>query len=529
MRTNGVTATDIVVLVVAIDDGLKPQTVEAILQAKKSGCPILIALNKIDKITGERERETARRKILNQLLEYDLMAEEYGGDVQVVEVSALSGEGLDSLKESLLLQAEMMDLQASYTGYVEATVLEGSVQKGRGVVVDMLIKWGELKTGDIVVAGTTYGRVKSITDDKGKIIKKAYPSCPVRITGLRSMPSSGSELISVESEALAKQITSRRERLEIIKNIISSSNNTTNTNNSSVNQPPDNEEEKEKYITPRGRRFKKPTVPYSPLVTGRKVNTIMARAALTLQANELAANQPQDLSLSLILKSETSGSLNALITLIEDLNNSCKDINIHIIHSSIGDITKSDIEMASSAEREGERERENAVILGFNVGIADGSTRQLSKLKDVQIIKDSVIYRLEDAVKGLMESSLPKIRTLQSEGVATVLKVFHLNAKSPLSVAGVEVQSGSLKSGPNIVYSVIRKGAAICTEREIIALKRFKDNVNEVSAGNECGLSLSLFNEFEEGDEIYCYTVEYREKELVIDERERERERERYK
>eukprot|EP01041_Mallomonas_annulata_P010399 gene10399-21684_t len=448
MRVHGANATDIVVLVVAIDDGIRPQTVEALKTAQLAGCPIIIALNKIDKIKNPSDRIHARSRVLNQLLEFNLIAEDFGGEVQVAEVSAVSGEGLDSLTESLLLQADIMELTAAIVGQAEATVLEGCIEKGRGVVVDILMKWGTLNIGDFVIIGTTFGRIKTMSDDRGKNIKKALPSMPVRITGLKGIPVAGMELLSVDSETKAKQITARRERVQELKASLVTSTSTSGTANSTsgIN------------VTSNGNSTGNDSTSSG---TGTSTNT----------SSNGGNNNNNTVALDVLLKADGIGSLEALKSLVNNLASRTKDVIVRIIGSSLGDVTRSDIDLANSSD--------GALILGFNIGIVDAGTRSAAKEHDIRIMRDTVIYRLEDELKATMLSMMPRLRILHLEGTAKVLKVFVLNSKSPTTVAGTSVLTGSLKSGHNMVYVHKRDGDVIKEDIPVVELKRFKDTVNE--------------------------------------------------
>lgn len=467
MRAHGVEATDLAVLVIALDDGVRPQTVEALKTAQKAGCPIVIALNKIDKISNTADREKARSKCLTQLTEFGIVAEDFGGDVPVVEVAGKTGLGLDTLVETLLFQADMLELKSAFDGPAEAVVLEASVEKGRGIVVDVLVKWGQMNVGDDVVVGTTFGRIKAMTDDKGKAIKVAHPSTAVRLLGLRSLPLSGSEMLGVESEARARQIAERRERVLELKQAMQTAN----------------------------------------VVAAKASNEAEEKPNQTSVVSGGAATIP---TLNVLLKADGVGTLDALRKLVEGLNSRTTDVTVNIIGTSVGDVTKSDVEFADTAS--------GALILGFNIGVADASTRTIAKEQDVRIVRDTVIYRLEDELMASMTALMPKQRLLHPEGTAKVLKVFQFTDKNATVVAGLSVLTGYLRAGKNMVYQVKRQGATVHSgELEEASLKRFKDPVTEVVHGYECGLSIEKFRDYQEGDDVECFRVEWKTKELSVD------------
>eukprot|EP01038_Epipyxis_sp_PR26KG_P013212 gene13212-17709_t len=367
MRSWSIQATDIVVLVVAIDDGVRPQTIEAIKQIKEAyfNCSVVIALNKVDKLVDAKDIATARLRVLTQLIEHGITAEDFGGESQVVEVSGKTGSGIDQLIEKISIQADIMELVAVDEGQVEAIVLNANIDKGRGVVVDLLIKWGSLLVGDYVVVGTSFGKVKAMLNDKGKKVKVATPSHSVQILGLRSMPIAGSELLSVKSEARAKEITERRIRVFELKKTQSEN-----------------------------------------LMKQQLLEQELAEKALE-DPNVIKPIPKPELKINMILKADGIGTLDALKNIVTSISERTNDIKIKIISHSVGDICRSDVERASTVS--------DTLILGFNVGIADSSTRSLAKELDVKIFQESIIYRLEDEIIRIMETSMPTERILTKE------------------------------------------------------------------------------------------------------------------
>lgn len=454
MRKSGATGSDLVVLVVAIEDGVRPLTIEAAKVASKSGCTIVVALTKVDKITDDKEREAARRKALTGLMEVDIIAEEFGGDVQVVEVSAKTGEGVADLVEKLLLQADIMELQASETGGAEGVVLDAKIEKGRGVMVDLLVKWGTLKVGDAVVVSNAYGKVKAMLNDKGKPIKSAGPSTPIRLLGLNSIPAAGQDIIGVENESKARKIADRRQRLEDARRI-------------------------------------------------KELN----RRAQAIEAEE------DPIVIPVILKADSAGGLNALRTITDALSERTDDVIIHIIGSSIGDVTPSDLSLAKLV-----KDSPPATILGFNINSPNNSIRTSAKQNDVLISTDSVIYRLEEVLEDVMKSHMPVERVATLEGTANVLQMFSykISPSKMRKVAGVDVVSGAMRETSNHFFRVIRGEDILLQESTGAQLKRFKDTVHEVKSGFECGLSLDDFENIQPGDRIECYKFENVQKELIV-------------
>ena len=452
MRSNGASATDLVVLVVAIDDGVRPQTLEALRIAKDANSTIMVALNKVDKIADPEERKAKRGVVIGQLAEHDLIAEDLGGDIQVIEVSGISGDGIPELIEGIQLQADILDLKAAVDGPAEAVVLDAVMEKGRGVVTDALVQWGALKIGDSVVVGTAHGKIRAITDDRGKASKVATPSTPVRILGLRSVPSAGEEMIVVENEIKAKSIIDRREKVIALR---------------------------------------------------KQLQRDLDKSRLEMNDGEL-----EPIPLNVILKADGVGTSEALEKVVQGVGNRSNDIEVKIIGNSVGDINSTDVELAIDAK--------NVIILGFNIGIADNSTRNEAKQNDITIVRNSIIYRLEDALVEKMTSLMPQERILKEQGHATVEKIFNLNNKSNTTVAGLVVQDGSLKSGPGYIYTIKRNGEITHEDAVAMELRRFKDVVKEVEQGLECGLTLEKLKDFQEGDEIFCYSFEWVTKKLAL-------------
>lgn len=508
MRVNGAVATDIAVLVIAIEDGVRPQTIEALKAAQAANCSIIIALNKIDKIPSN-ERASARSRVLSELVALDVQPEDFGGDVQVVELSGRTGLGVDKLIESITIQADVLELKAAAEGPAEAVVLDANMEKGRGVIADVLVKEGRLSVGDIVVVGITSGKVRSMFDNMGRNVKSVGPSCPVRVLGLRDVPAAGQEMLCVDSEVKAREITERREKVLAMRTV----RNTVNRVQSAV-----------------------PTVYCGPtnlfsVHSYKKIRDHGLDKEEGVSHDGLNGLDDKGSSINgeswpkyvnVILKADGKGTIEALVKVVEGLSKRAeKKVVVNIVSSGVGEVTKVDIERAASLDLVGAGTGGgDACVLAFNVNLADSYTRTMAKEKDIRVFRDTVIYRLEDELKTVMASVLPKIRTLNMEGNAVVLKVFKLNDKSKRVVAGLKVKSGFLRTGSGgsgFLFNIKRNGKVIKQELVKASLKHFKDTVTEIEQGNECGLIFDDFDEFEENDEIECYKPVWSAPELELE------------
>jgi translation initiation factor IF-2 len=466
MRSSGADATDIVVLVIALNDGVQPQTREAASVAMQSKRTIIVALNKVDLIPPA-DRAAARAKILNDLAAMDILPEEFGGTVQVVEISARTREGIDTLVESLIVQAEVMELTASSSGAAEGIVLGANTDRGLGVVVDAIVRQGQIAIGDVLLIGTTYGRVKNIYDDSGKSLAIASPAVPIRITGMRECPSAGQDIIGFESEGEARGIADRRQRIQELRKL--------NTMALSPN---------------------------SDVV-------ISTDKSLAVREDEQSSKNQK--ILNLMLKADSIGTLNALQHVIQSLMQRSRDVEVKIIDANVGSISGSDVDRVTNVKGK-------VMILGFNVNFANTATKNKIKEAEVVVARDNIIYRLEEAVIAEMEKTLPKECIVTRQGTAQVLKVFVIKDKVGTVVAGLRVKSGSIRlaassetsaAKDDYRFRVYRRGTLICEDIKGVSLKKFKDSVEEVEAGMECGLTVENFKEFEEGDEVECYKVDW--------------------
>ncbi|MBR7618003.1 translation initiation factor IF-2 [Phenylobacterium sp. 20VBR1] len=432
MRARGADVTDIVILVVAADDGVMPQTIEAIHHARASGAPIIVAINKIDKPGADPQR------VINELLQHEIVVESLGGDTQAIQVSATQKLGLDDLIEGILLQAEVMDLRANPDRTADGTVIEAKLDRGRGAVSTVLVKRGTLKRGDIVVAGSSFGRVRALFNERDEQLDAAGPSVPVEILGLDGTPSPGEPFAVVESEARARELTAYRTRVK-----------------------------REKAG--------------SPVAGGVTMADFMAK----LQDKKIS-------ELPVIIKADVQGSAEAIVSSLDKLGTD--EVRARIILSGAGAISESDVMLAKGA---------NSPILGFNVR-ASSQARQLAEREGVEIRYYSVIYDLIDDIKGVLSGMLAPEQRETFLGNAEVLQVFDITKVG--RVAGCRVTEGTVRKGARV--RIIRADIVVLELGTLQTLKRFKDEVNEVNAGQECGMFFQGFQDIKEGDTIECFSLE---------------------
>ena len=430
MRARGAMATDIAVLVVAADDGIMPQTIEAINHAKAAKVQIIVAINKMDKEGANPER------IMEQLTEQELVPEEWGGDVICVPVSAKTGMGIDKLLETILLVAEMAELKANPNRAAKGVVIEAKLDKGRGPIATFLVQNGTLHSGDYVVAGTAVGRVRAMTDYNGKKINSAGPSVPVEIMGLDEAPMSGDEFNAVSDEKLARQLVEQR---------------------------------KEKAKEEEFKQYQKVTL-----------DTLFS----TLEEGMLK-------ELNIIIKADVQGSVEAVKQSLLKIEND--EVRVKIIHGAVGAVNDSDVMLANAS---------NAIIVAFATGVeqdaADNAARDGIEIKQYSIIYD-LIEDVEAAMRGMRSVKYRDVDT----GTAEVREIYTVSTVG--SIAGSIVTSGTIRRNGKI--RVIRDGKQLA-DTPIKNLKRFKDDVKEVSSGYECGISLENWNDIKPGDIFECYVVE---------------------
>ena len=428
MRARGAQVTDLAIIIVAADDNVMPQTKEAIAHATAAGVPIVFAINKVDKPAADPER------IKQELAQMNFLVEDWGGKYQSQDISAKKGTGVPELMEKVLLEAEMLDLKANPNRKATGTIIESSLDKGRGYVATVLVSNGTLKMGDIVIAGTSWGKVKAMFNERNQKLKSAAPAEPVLILGLNGAPQAGVSFHVVDSEREAREITGKREQLQREQGV---------------------------------------------------------RTAQTLTLDELGRRiKMGDFhELNLIVKADVDGSVEALSDSLIKL--STPNIQVNVIHKAVGAISESDVSLAAAS---------NAIIIGFDVR-PSGAAKRLAEQNDVDIRIYSIIYDAIDEVKSAMEGLLaPKVKE-EVTSTVEVMEVFHISKVG--MVAGCRVREG--KVSRNDKARVIRDGIVIHTG-DIQALKRFKDDVKEVQAGMECGMSLVSYNDIKEGDIIETFT-----------------------
>jgi len=433
MRARGAQVTDIVVLVVAADDGVMPQTIEAIRHAKEARAPIIVAINKIDKPEANPQR------VMQELLQHDVQVEEFGGETLAVPVSATKHTNLDKLLEAIALQAELLDLAADPDRNAEGTVVEARLDRGRGPVATVLVQRGTLRVGALVVAGSQWGRVRALLDDKGDAVAEAKPSTPVEVLGFSGAPEAGDRVAVVESESRAREITDYRER------------------------------QKRERLAARGGGI--------------------VRTSLSDMMSNLKTTGRKELPI--VVKGDVQGSVEAITAAIEKLGND--EVAARVIHGGVGGVTESDVTLAEASK---------AVIIGFNVR-AHKEARDLAEQQGIEIRYYNIIYNLVDDVKAAMSGMLaPTLRETEL-GNAQILEVFTISKVG--NVAGCRVTDGVVQRGAHV--RLIRDNVVV-HEGKLSTLKRFKDEVAVVQAGQECGMAFENYQDMRKGDVIECYSVE---------------------
>ncbi|MFO6448292.1 translation initiation factor IF-2 [Erythrobacter sp. NE805] len=434
MRMRGANVTDIVILVVAGDDGLMPQTIEAINHTKAAGVPMIVAITKSDK------PEYNPQKIRERLLEHEIVVEAMSGEVQDVELSAKTGAGLDRLIEAILLQAELLELKARPDRDAEATVIEAQLDKGRGPVATVLVTRGTLKRGDTFVVGTQSGKVRAIVDDKGQQLKEAGPSMPVEVLGLGGVPSAGDHLTVVENEQRAREVAKYRQEKATEK------------------------------------------------------RTALAPTNFDTMFNNLASNV---IEYPVVVKADVQGSVEAIVNALHNLSND--EIKVRVLNAGVGAITESDVLLAAASK---------APIIGFNVR-PNAKARDLVKRDGVRMMYYDVIYHLTDAVAKEMAGELGPERIESVVGRAEVKQVFPAGKKD--KAAGLLVLEGAIRKG---LFARLTRQDVIVSATKIASLRRFKDDVDEVRTGLECGVVLEDTNDIKPGDMLEVFSVEERERTL---------------
>ena len=428
MRARGANVTDIVILVVAADDGVQPQTIEAIAHAKAAKVPIIVAINKMDAPGADAGR------VRTELLQHDVQVEEMGGDVLAVEVSAKEGTGLEQLEEAIVLQSELLELKANPGREAHGIVVEAKLEKGRGSVGTILVQKGTLRPGDVFVAGAEWGKVRALINDRGEPIDEAGPAIPVEVLGFNGTPAAGDNFSVVDGEGRAREISEYRQR-----------------------------------------EYKRTTGP--------------ARSSVEEMFSQIQAGEAE--ALPVIVKGDVQGSVEAIIGMLEDI--STDEVAVNVLHSGVGGINESDVTLAGAS---------GGMIVAFNVR-AGGQARQLAARTGVDIRYYSVIYDINDDMKGMLSGMLaPEIRETFL-GYAEILEVFRVSKVG--NVAGCRVSEGVVRRGAGV--RLLRDNVVV-HQGTLATLNRFKDAVKEVNAGMECGMSFENYQDIKAGDQIECYETE---------------------
>jgi len=439
MRARGANVTDIVILVVACDDGVKEQTADSIVCAKQAKVPIVVAYNKIDKEGADVQR------VKNELMQYDLLMEEYGGDVLGAEVSAKQQIGLDDLLEKVLLQAEVLDLKANPERSAQGTVIEARIEKGLGPVGTFLVQRGTLKVGDVFLAGASWGKVRVLLDTEGNRISEAFPSSPVQVVGFNTAPMAGDTLVVVDSEATARSIAEARSSLS------------------------------------KGR---------SAVQMAGNLRSNLKAIFETGEANTGIEKK----TLGIVIKSDVQGSAEALASSLAALQVSDEicAVNVKVLGASAGEVSKSDVVLASVSD---------ALVVAFNVG-ANFQAQEEARARGIEIMYANVVYDILDQVEARIKEILSPTPDGEYIGKAKVKQVFSIGKVG--NIAGCEVIDGKVKKGANVR---VMRGPRVIFEGKMKTLKNVKVDADEMASGSECGIQVDNFEEFELDDVIECYIV----------------------
>lgn len=429
MRARGADVTDIAIIVVAADDGVMPQTVEAINHAQAAGVPIIVAVNKVDKPEANPDR------VKQELLEYELVPEDWGGDTIFVEISALFNQNIEELLEMILLVSEIEELKADPTALAVGSVLEARLDKSKGPVATLLVQNGTLRHGDAIVVGTTYGRIRTMTNDKGQQIKEAGPSTPVEITGLNSTPNAGDQFVVFEDERTARHIAEARSNEAI--------------------------EEQRKSLN----------------------KVTLENLFSNLEEGELK-------EVNVIVKADVQGSIEALVGSLEQIE--VDGVRVNVVHTGVGAINETDVTLASAS---------NGIIIGFNVRPTPQATEG-AKTEQIDIRSYRVIYDAVDDIEAAMTGMLDPEFEEQVTGQATVRETYHVSKIG--TIAGTMVSDGVVKRSSSV--RLIRNGIVVF-EGELASLRRFDDDVREVTTGYECGMTFENFNDVKIDDIVEAYEM----------------------
>ncbi|XP_031734044.1 translation initiation factor IF-2, mitochondrial isoform X1 [Anarrhichthys ocellatus] len=468
MRARGANATDIVVLVVAADDGVMNQTVESIQHARRAKVPIIVAVNKCDKPQADPQR------VKQELLAHDVVCEEFGGDVQAIHVSALKGDNLLALAEATVALAEVLELKAEPSGAVEGLVIESRTDKGRGPVTSAIIQRGTLRRGCVLVAGKSWAKVRFLFDENGQAVTEVGPSSAVEVVGWKELPSAGDVIVEVESEQRAREAVEWRSHAEEQEKL----------------------QEEQSVIELKQKlhleEYRKERAGLSHLSWRQRKSALYRANKNKFAVRPSERTQRDELSLPLIIKGDVDGSVEAILNILDgyDAEQQCQ---LEVLHFGIGDVSENDINMADTF---------TGSIYGFNVA-ASRSVQQLAARRGVPLRLHTVIYKLIDELKDELSSKLSPLLSENIVGEATVLAMFDVSVgKKKVPVAGCRVQKGQLDR--RLKFRLIR-GRDTVWEGSLVALKHHKDEVQTVKLGMECGLSADGDVDFRSGDVIVCF------------------------
>ncbi|XP_046849305.1 translation initiation factor IF-2, mitochondrial-like [Xenia sp. Carnegie-2017] len=445
MRARGAHVTDVIVLVVAADDGVMPQTIECINHANDANVPVIVAINKID--VGRKANVS---RVKEQLLGLGLQLEEFGGDVQAVEISSLTGLNIELLTEAISTHSEIAILRADFTGPAEGVILESRKEKGRGGITTLLVQRGVLRQGSVVVAGSCYGKVRQLLNDAGKPVSEAVPSTPVQVLGWKSIPDAGEILLEVESENIANKVVNYRKNKQ--KNL--------KTSKRSLSEMTDD------------------------------LEVMMKNFSKTYDDSD---------RLDIIIKGDVNGSLEAILDAIKTYK--VQKPKLSILSAAIGPVTENDIRLLEPFK---------GMLFCFNVSISKDLQKLAQKL-EVKVYTGQVIYHLLQSLKDEMSLKLPLVSEDIPVGEATVLQVFHLSGKRKASVAGCRVKQGQLKKKE--MYRVYRNSNVIF-EGHLSSMKRGDDDTDLAKKETECGLCFANFRDIQEGDRVECFSRTWKKQEV---------------
>ncbi|RWS14025.1 translation initiation factor IF-2: mitochondrial-like protein [Dinothrombium tinctorium] len=479
MRERGANLTDIVVLVVAADDGVMNQTIESINFAKSAGVPIIVAVNKIDKVENLKK---SVEKVKGGLFAQGIVLEEDGGETQAIYVSALKREGLTELKEAIIALAEMMQLRAFYEGRVKGTIIESKIDSHRGRLATVLVQSGCLKKGDVIIAGENhlaFAKVRAMFDEWGKLLEKACPSVPVQIIGWKNetLPIAGDEVFQIESEKQARDIFAAH--LKLIS------------------------QEKAKSASKvAAKSAEEHRVVYKANLEAKRAKGLKKIRPTALRSKEILEDPDEDKKLNIILKADVNGSLEALLNVLESYPNEEKPVKMNIIHADVGAVSENDVNLASCFK--------NTCIYCFNVETLS-KAQGLAKELEVSVKRFNVIYHLVNDVKKEINNRMPEVDVENVIGEAVVLQEFLIHEKSKkVPIAGCRCVKGSLKKS-GCFYKLIRNEDVIKDKMEIFSMRHLKDEVNVIKKDTECGLRFNLGLEdnfsFRNSDKLVCYEL----------------------